>query len=102
MSDPLVVSIPHSIGKQEAIRRLKSGMARMLSGVPLVKFDEPTWVGDQMSFRAQALGQVASGTVDVGEDNVRVAVTLPLLLRRFASRVLGGITQGTRELLEKK
>jgi hypothetical protein len=102
MSEPLVVSIPHSLGKQEAIRRLKSGMARMLSGVPLVKFDEPTWIGDQMSFRAQTLGQVASGTVEVGDESVRVAVILPLLLRRFASRVVGGITQGTRGLLERK
>ena len=101
MSEPLVVSIPHFLGKQEAIHRLKSGMARMLSGVPLVKFDEPSWIGDQMSFRAQALGQVASGTVDVGDESVRVAVILPLLLRRFASRVVGGITQGTRGLLER-
>jgi len=102
MSDPLVVTIPHSLGKEKAIERLKAGMAKMLSGVPLVKFDEPNWIGDQMSFRAQALGQVASGTVDVGDDSVRVAVVLPLLLRQFASRVIGGITQGTRGLLEKK
>lgn len=102
MSDPLVVTIPHLLGKKEAIRRLKSGMARTLSAVPFVKFNEPTWIGDQMSFTARALGQVASGTVDVGEDSVRLAVSLPLILRQFASRVLGAITQGTRRLLEKK
>jgi hypothetical protein len=102
MSDPLVVTIPHSLGKEKAVERLKSGMASMLSAVPLVKFDEPTWIGDQMSFKVQALGQVASGTVDVGDDSIRLAVTLPLLLRQFASRVVGAVTQGTKRLLEKK
>ena len=102
MSKPLIVSIPHSLGKDEAIHRLKSGMARMLAGVPLVKVDEPTWIGDQMSFRVRALGQVASGTVDVAEDSVRLAVSLPLVLKQFAARVQGAISQGTRQLLDKK
>jgi len=102
MSEPLIVSIPHSLGKDEAIRRLKSGMARMLASVPLVKVDEPTWIGDQMSFRLRALGQVASATVDVTDDKVRLAVSLPLILKQFAARVQGAITQGTRQLLEKK
>jgi hypothetical protein len=34
MSDPLVVSVPHSLGKAEALRRLKSGFARMTPTKP--------------------------------------------------------------------
>ena len=102
MPKPFIVSIPHSLGKEEATRRLKSGMARVMAGVPLVKVDDQTWIGDQMSFKVRALGQVASGTIDVAEDNVRLAVSLPLLLHQFAARVQGAITQGTSRLLEKK
>ena len=29
MSEPLVVSIPHHLGKEEALRRLKSGLAEV-------------------------------------------------------------------------
>ena len=102
MAKPFIVSIPHSLGKAEALRRLKSGMARALTGVPFVKIDEPTWIADQMSFKVRALGQTASGTIDVTEDTVRLAVSLPLLLHRFAARVQGAITQGTRRLLERR
>ena len=102
MPEPLVVSIPHSLGKEEAIRRLKAGIGRVLDGVPLVKIDEQTWIGNEMTFKVRALGQVASGTIDVSEDTVRLAVTLPLLLRKFAAGVQGAISQGAQRLLEKK
>ena len=68
MSDPLVVSVPHSLGKAEALRRLKSGFARMTPTFPFLTFDEQTWTDDRMTFRAHAMGQFASGTVDVGEN----------------------------------
>ena len=29
MSEPLVVSIPHHLGKEEALRRLKTGLAEV-------------------------------------------------------------------------
>ena len=77
MSKPLIVSIPHSLRKKEALRRLKAGMERVISHVPLMKVEEQTWSGDRMTFRASALGQVAAGTIDVGESEVRLELTLP-------------------------
>ena len=36
MSDqPLVVHIPHTLGKEEAVRRMKRGLARASTSVPL-------------------------------------------------------------------
>ena len=55
-----------------------------------------------MNFRVRALGQVASGTVDVADDNVRLEITLPLLLQKFAQIVQTRMMEGTRRLLEKK
>jgi hypothetical protein len=37
-----------------------------------------------MFFRVRALGQAASGHIDVADDHVRLEVVLPWLLQRFA------------------
>ena len=64
--------------------------------------DEQAWSGDRMTFRASALGQVASGTIDVGESDVRLELTLPWLLQRFGHMVQEVFSDRTRRLLEKK
>lgn len=102
MSKPLIVSIPHSLGKEEALRRLKAGMERVLGHIPVMKVDEQTWSGDRMTFRASALGQVASGTLDVGASDVRLELTLPWMLQRFGRMVQVAFTRSAQRLLEKK
>jgi len=84
MSAPFVVSIPHRLGREEATRRLKGGLSRAAASVPVLTLDEERWDGDQMFFRVRALGQAASGNINVGDDHVRVEVMLPWLLQRFA------------------
>jgi len=102
MSAPLVVSIPHRLGRDEAVRRLKAGLTRAASTVPVLKVDEERWDGDRMIFRIRAMGQAASGHVDVGEDHVRVEVTLPWLLQRFAQAAQSAIKARGNLLLTKK
>ncbi|HEY8332584.1 MAG TPA: polyhydroxyalkanoic acid system family protein [Tardiphaga sp.] len=102
MSAPLVVSIPHRLGRDEAVRRLKTGLSRAASSVPVLKVDEERWDGDRMIFRVRALGQGASGHVDVDEDHVRVEVTLPWLLQRFAQAAQAAIKARGNLLLTKK
>ena len=102
MAEPLVVSIPHSLGREEAARRLKSGLARAASSVPVLKVDEERWDGDRMTFRVRAMGQAASGHVDVGESSVRVEVMLPWLLQRFAQAAQSAIKSRGNLLLTKK
>ena len=102
MSVPLVVSIPHHLGREEARRRLQSGLTRAASHVPVLTVDEERWEGDRMAFRVRALGQAASGHIDVAEDHVRLEVTLPWLLQRFAEVAQQAIKKGGRLLLEKR
>jgi hypothetical protein len=102
MSAPLVVSIPHSLGREEASRRLKAGLSRAASSIPVLKVDEERWDGDHMFFRVRALGQVASGHLDVGDDHVRVEVTLPWLLQRFAQMAQVAIRDRGKLLLTKR
>ncbi len=102
MSAPLVISIPHRLGKDEAVRRLQNGLTRAATSVPVLKVDEERWDGDQMFFRVRALGQAASGHIDVADDYVRVEVVLPWLLQRFAEAAQAAIRNRGQLLLSKK
>ncbi len=102
MSAPLVVSIPHRLGREEALRRLKTGLSRAATSIPVLKVDEERWDGDHMFFRVRALGQAASGHLDVGDDHVRIEVTLPWLLQRFAQMAQVVIRERGKLLLAKR
>jgi hypothetical protein len=101
MSAPLVVSIPHRLGRIEAARRLKTGLGKAAASIPVMQVEEERWDGDRMNFRIRALGQIATGLVDVGEDNVRVEVVLPWLLQRFAEMAQTAIRKRGQLLLTK-
>ena len=102
MSAPLVVSIPHSLGREEAMRRLKNGLSRAASSVPVLKVDEERWEDNRMIFRVRALGQVAAGHVEVADDHVKVEVVLPRLLQRFAQAAQVAIRNRGNLLLTKR
>ena len=102
MSAPIVVSIPHRLGREEASRRIRGGLARAAASVPVLSVDEERWEGDRMFFRVRAIGQVASGQIDVADDHVRLEVVLPLLLQRFARMAQAAIRDRGTLLLTKK
>jgi len=102
MSAPLIVSIPHRLGREEATRRLKAGLTRAATSVPVLTVDEERWEGDRMVFRVRALGQAASGHLDVADDHVRLEVVLPWLLQRFAEAAQVAIRNRGRLLLGKR
>ena len=103
MTQPLIVSVPHRIGKQEAIRRLKSGLetAQTKFGQVFV-FQEQIWTDDHLQFRISALGQSASGTIDVQEDHARLEVTLPWLLAQIAKTIQSAVQKQGALMLGKK
>ena len=103
MSEPLVVILPHRLGKDEALRRIKDGLGRAKTEFAwLIALEEAVWTGDRLSFRAAALGQRATGFIDVYEQAVRLEVTLPWLLARFAHAVQRVIGAKGQLMLEKK
>ena len=103
MTEPLVVTIPHSLGKAEAVRRIRDGIARAKTEFAyLLRIDNDVWEGDRLTFAARALGQHATGIIDVYEGAVRLEVTLPWLLARFAHAVQRVVGQRGQLMLEKK
>jgi hypothetical protein len=102
MSEPPVVTIPHKLGKDEALRRVKPALGKASQNFPVLRVEEEVWAGDSMQFRVLALGQTAAGTVQVEDASIRLEVTLPWLLHRFAKTVQQTIVGRGRLLLEKK
>ncbi|MGH6680485.1 MAG: polyhydroxyalkanoic acid system family protein [Bradyrhizobium sp.] len=102
MSAPLVMSIPHQLGREEASRRLRGGLTRAAASLPVLQVDEERWEGEHMDFRVRALGQAASGRIDVADDHVRLEVMLPWLLQRFADAAQAVIRKRRQLLLSKR
>lgn len=103
MSEPLVVIIPHRLGKDEALGRIKAGLDRAESEFArLIAIEQQDWAGDCLSFRVRSLGQRAFGTITVYEAGVRLEVTLPWLLAQFARAAQRVIGQQGQLMLEKK
>jgi Putative polyhydroxyalkanoic acid system protein (PHA_gran_rgn) len=103
MSGPLIISIPHRLGKDEAARRLKTGFAEVGTRFGhLFSVTEQTWTGDQCQFRVSALARSISGSIDVAEDYVRLAIVLPWLLAWLADVIQPLIRREGALLLEKK
>ena len=103
MSEPISVSVPHRLGRDEAVRRLKSGLSRMTNKLGgIIAIEQEVWSGDKLTFQMRGLGQVAAGTVDVREDNLLISVTLPWLLARIADQFMPKLKREATILLEKK
>lgn len=66
-----------------------------------MQVEEERWSGDTLAFRIRALGQIATGQVDVADDHVKVEVVLPWLLQRFAEMAQATIRKRGQLLLTK-
>ena len=103
MTTPLTLSIPHQLGRSEARRRIETGFAKSLAGVPggLGHFSE-RWEGDRLVFSVAALAQTINGFVDVGDTAVTMEIHLPGVLGLIASRFRSRLQKAGQLLLEKK
>ena len=94
MSQPLLVSIPHRLGRLEARRRLDSGIGRLRSELTaLLSGLDYHWEGDTLNFVASAMWQRITGRIEVLDEVVHVEVDLPWimqLLRETISRQVRG------------
>jgi hypothetical protein len=103
MSQPLVVSIPHRLGKDEAIRRLKSGLERVERDFRnVISIEQQAWNENSLTFHVRALGQAAAGSLQIFDSSVRLEVTLPWLLAKLTERFVPTIEKKGRLLLENK
>ena len=103
MPKPLMVSIPHHLGKAEALRRIKEGVAYLkTTQANRISILQEDWTDDQVAFRIGTLGQTASGVIGVTEDHVTCSLELPWMLAMLADKARGLIEKEGTLLLDKK
>ena len=103
MGDTVTVLVGHRLGRVEAERRIKEGLARTNGRLgTMIAIEEETWQDDTLRFRMRALGQTAAASIEVLEDALRIEVSLPWLLAKAARRLVPVLCKGATLLLEKK
>jgi hypothetical protein len=103
VSEPVTVIVRHRLGKLEAVRRLKEGLARTKGHFgQMIAIEQESWEGDTVRFHLRALGQSAAGAIEVLEDTLRIEVSLPWLLAVAAKRLVSILREQATLLLEKK
>jgi Putative polyhydroxyalkanoic acid system protein (PHA_gran_rgn) len=105
MSTPLSINIPHSLGKEEAHRRIAEGFGKLQQQMTgglfgLVSFDQ-RWEGDRLHFDGGGLGQKVSGRIEVQPDAVQIQLDLPPMLAAIADRIAGKVKNEGQKLLGK-
>jgi hypothetical protein len=100
MSKPVVVTIPHELGRAEARKRLDEGTAQLTSQIGAVGDLKKEWVGDTLHFSLVAIGQTVSGTIGVEDREVRLEVRLPGIFAMIANKVKGRLREQGQILLE--
>ena len=100
MSKPVVVNIPHELGRAEARRRIDEGVGRLTSQIGAVGEVKQAWDGDTLAFSLQAIGQTVTGTIAVLDREVRLEVNLPGIFAMIAGKVKGRLREQGQILLE--
>ena len=102
MADPLVVNLPHKLGREEARRRIAGGIGKLKDHIPGGGEVRSNWVGDRLNLTVTAMGQEVASHIDVEETRVRLEVLLPPLLGMFGDTIAGFLQRGGAALLEDK
>jgi hypothetical protein len=101
MSNSIVVTVPHRLGRAEAHRRIAAEIERLkLAYVDKFAHSDIAWTGDKADVRVVALGQEVNGQLDVSDDSVRIEVTLPWILAALTQRLQGMIQTTAQNSLQ--
>src|ERR1051325_7397149 len=91
-SEPITVTISHRLGRDEAKRRIDSGLNSIRAELAqFVKSIEYSWEGYRRDFRTSVMFQTITGRIEVYEDFVRVELGLPRILHLAAKTIAGRI-----------
>ena len=100
MTQPIEVDLPHSLGKDEARRRIANNVHKLQEHIPGGAQVQSGWVGDQLNLDVAAMGQSITATIDVEETKVRLKVVLPPMLGMFSGMIQAALQKKGDVLLE--
>jgi putative polyhydroxyalkanoate system protein len=100
MTQPIDVDLPHSLGKDEARRRIADNIHKLEQHIPGGAQVQSGWSGDQLNLDVAAMGQSVTATIDVQETKVHLRVLLPPMLGMFAGMIQAALQKKGSVLLE--
>ena len=101
MTQTIKMSLPHRLTQDEARSRIQNAISNLRAN-PAAKFASvnESWNANHMDFSLTAMGQTATGRVDVDPDNVRLEIDLPPFLAMFAGKFKQQVETEGRKLLQ--
>ena len=103
MSQPIQVDLPHSLGKEEARRRIAANIHKLEKQIPGGANVQSAWAGDQLNLAIAAMGQSVNAALDVEDSRVRCQIALPGMLSLFAAPIQAALrSKGSELLLDDK
>ena len=100
MTQPIDVDLPHSLGKDEARRRIANNIHKLQEHIPGGAHVQSGWAGDQLNLDVAAMGQSVTATIDVMETKVHLKVLLPGMLGMFSGVIQAALQKKGGVLLE--
>ena len=100
MAQPIDVSVPHKLGREEAKRRIAANIGSLQSHIPGGAAVTSNWVGDRLDLGINALGQTVDASITVEEAQAKVHVELSGMLAMFAGPIEAMLKSKGPELLE--
>ena len=94
------IDIPHSLGKDEARRRIANNIHKLQEHIPGGAQVQSGWTGDQLNLDVAAMGQSIAATIDVMESKVHLKVLLPPMLGMFSGMIQAALQKKGDVLLE--
>ena len=101
MRKPIVVTVPHRLGREEAKRRLIDGLQDVGEQIASSHASlDYCWDKYRINFGVTAMRQRLEGHTDVEDELIRISIRLPVLLYMLADPIAGRVERGTERLLK--
>lgn len=100
MAQPIDVDLPHTLGKEEAKRRLASNIHKLTDFIPGGTARATSrWEGDTMKLSVAAMGESIEADLTVFDNTVHCHFTLPGMLGMFAQPIAAMLQSKGGEIL---
>ncbi|MGA2034865.1 MAG: polyhydroxyalkanoic acid system family protein [Thermoguttaceae bacterium] len=96
----ITLDIPHSLGRDGAVRRLQGKIAALLAAYQshLSEVCEE-WHDGKLTFSGRALGMKIAGTLAVDDDRVHLSADLPLAAALMKGKIEGQVREQIGKML---
>lgn len=100
MTVPLTFTVRHSLGKEEAKRRISTRFSELSGAASGFNVTGGAWSRDVFPLTASGLGQTVTGQIEAFDTAVRITIDVPHVLAPMAKVAMAVMRNKTRLLLD--